>query len=71
LEAIAHTFLDVRERKVLSKTDNLAALFWQRKGNATTKKATAPLLRAIVWISPKLSRNDYIPGKSNPIADDA
>ena len=44
LEALAQTF-DVRERTALSKTDNLNALFWQRKGSATTDKVPAHLLR--------------------------
>ena len=44
LEALAQTF-DVRERTVLTKTDNLNALFWERKGSATTEKAPAHLLR--------------------------
>ena len=44
LEALAQTF-DVRERTALSKTNNLNALFWQRKGSATTDKVPAHLLR--------------------------
>ena len=44
LEALAQCF-DIRERTVLSKTDNLATLFWQRKGSATTDKVPAYLLR--------------------------
>jgi len=35
LEALSQTF-DVRERTIFSKTDNLATLYWQRKGSATT-----------------------------------
>ena len=37
LEALAQTF-DIRERTILSNTDNLATLFWQRKGSTTTDK---------------------------------
>ena len=44
LEALAQTF-DIRERTVLSKTDNLNSLFWQRKASATTDKVPAHLLR--------------------------
>jgi hypothetical protein len=36
---------DVRERTVLSKTDNLATLFWQRKGSTTSDKVPPHLLR--------------------------
>ena len=44
LEALSQCF-DIRERTVLSKTDNLNTLFWQRKGSATTEKVPAHLLR--------------------------
>ena len=44
LEALSQTF-DIRERTVLSKTDNLNTLYWQRKGSATTEKVPAHLLR--------------------------
>ena len=43
LEALAQTF-DIRERTVLSKTDNLNTLFWQQTGSATTDKVPAHLL---------------------------
>ena len=73
LEAIAH-YYDVRERTVLSKTDNLATLFWQRKGNATTAAAPSFLLR-LFGIHQRyhryVPRHDYISGKSNPMADDS
>jgi hypothetical protein len=73
LDAIAHAF-DIRERTVLSKTDNLATMFWQRKGSTTTEKAPAHLLR-LLGIHQRLHRyvprHDFIPGKSNPLADDA
>jgi len=71
LEALAQTF-DVRERTLLSKTDNLNTLFWQRKGSATTEKVPAHLLR-LFGIHQRhhryVSRHDYLPGESNPVAD--
>ena len=73
LDILAHNY-DIRERTVLSKTDNLATLFWQRKGNATTTKAPARLLRLFGLhqrIHRYVPRHDYIPGPSNPMADDA
>ena len=73
LEALCQHF-DVRERTVLSRTDNLATLFWQRKGSATTTKAPAHLLR-LFGIHQRyhryVPRHDYISGISNPMADDA
>ena len=71
LEAISQAF-DVRERTILSKTDNLATLFWQRKGSATTDKVPAYLLR-LFGIHQRfhryVPRHDYLSGPSNPIAD--
>ena len=73
LEILAQHF-DIRERTVVSKTDNLATLFWQRKGNATKSKVPAHLLR-LFGIHQRhhryIPRHDYIPGLSNPMADDA
>jgi hypothetical protein len=73
LDIVAQNY-DVRERTVLSKTDNLATLFWQRKGSATTDKVPAHLLR-LFGIHQRfhryVPRHDYIPGLSNPMADDA
>ena len=73
LEAAAQCF-DVRERTLLSRTDNLATLFWQRKGSATTIKAPSFLLRQF-GIHQRyhryVPRHDYISGPSNPLADDA
>ena len=43
LEAIANN-VDVQERTILSKTDNLATLYWQYKGSATTTAPPAHLL---------------------------
>ena len=71
LEALSQTF-DIRERTVLSKTDNLNTLFWQRKGSATTDKVPAHLLR-MFGIHQRfhryVPRHDYLAGPSNPIAD--
>ena len=73
LEAICQHY-DVRERTLLSRTDNLATLFWQRKGSATTHKVPAHLLR-LFGIHQRyhryVPRHDYISGVSNPMADDA
>ena len=44
LEALAQTF-DIRERTVLSKTNNRNTLSWQQVGSATTDKVPAYLLR--------------------------
>ena len=41
LEAICQHF-DIRECTILSRTDNLATLFWQGKGSATTEKIPSP-----------------------------
>jgi hypothetical protein len=65
---------DIRERTILSKTDNLAALFWQRKGSTTSDKAPPYLLRLFGLhqrLHQYVPRHDYIPGNSNPMADDA
>ena len=71
LEALAQTF-DIRERTVLSKTDNLNTIFWQQAGSATTDKVPAHLLR-LFGIHQRfhryIPRHDYLAGPSNPIAD--
>jgi hypothetical protein len=58
----------------LSKTDNLATLYWQRKGSTTPDKVSPHLLR-LFGIHQRLHRyvphHDYIPSGSNPLADDA
>ena len=73
LEAIANNF-DVQERTVLSKTDNLAMLYCQQKGSATTTAPPAHLLR-LFGIHQRyhryMPRHDYIPDKSNPLADES
>lgn len=71
LEAISQCF-DVRERTIVSKTDNLNTLFWQRKGSTTSGKVPAHLLR-LFGIHQRyhryVPRYDYLSGPSNPIAD--
>ena len=73
LEALCQSF-DIRERTVLSKGDNLATTFWERKGSTTTDSAPAYLLR-LFGIHQRyhryVPRFDYISGPSNPIADAA
>ena len=73
LEALAQAF-DVRERTVLSKTDNLATLYWQRKASSTTDRVPAYLLRNFgihQRFHRYVPRHDYLSGGSNPLADDA
>ena len=71
LEALVQNF-DIRERTVLSKTDNLNTLFWQRAGSATTDKVPAHLLR-LFGVHQRfhryVPRHDYLAGPSNPVAD--
>ena len=71
LQAIVQS-CDVRERTILSKTDNLATLFWQRKGSATTDTCPAHLLR-LFGLHQRyhryVPRHDYLSGPSNPLAD--
>jgi hypothetical protein len=65
---------NVRERTILSKTDNLATLFWQRKGSTTSDKVPPRLLRLFAIhqrLHRYVPRHDYVPGGSNPLADDA
>jgi hypothetical protein len=67
-------YYDARERTILSKTDNLATLYWQRKGSTTSDKVPPHLLRLFAIhqrIHRYVPRHDYIPGASNPLADDA
>ena len=71
--AVSHCF-DVRERTIKSDTDNLATLYWNRKGSTTTTKPPAQLLRMLAMHQRHhryVSVKDYIPGPSNKIADDA
>ena len=71
LDALTHCF-DIRERTVLSKGDNLATTFWERKGSTTSDKPPAYLLRLFGMhqrIHRYIPRFDYISGSSNHIAD--
>ena len=65
--------VDVRERTIYTLTDNTPALAWQGKGNSTTTKAPAYLLRLKALhqrhhrYHPRLS---HIAGPANVMADD-
>ena len=71
LQAICQEF-DGQESTILSKTDNLATLFWQHKGSATTKICPHFLLR-LFGIHQQhhryVPRYDYLSCTSNPIAN--
>lgn len=72
--ACAADCFDIRERTVLSRTDNLATLFWSRKGSVTTTNPAAALLRQLARhrrYHRYLALSDYIPGPLNLAADDA
>lgn len=65
---------DIRERTSLSRTDNTATLYWQRKGSTSTSKAAAELLRLQAFhqrFHREVRLNDYLPGPLNQAADDA
>ena len=73
LEAAAQNF-DIRERTILSRTDNSSALFWQRRGSTSTTSCTAHLLR-LFGIHQRhhryVPRHDFLPGRLNKFADQA
>jgi hypothetical protein len=73
LDCLAQTF-DIRERTALSKGDNLATTFWERKGSTSTDSPPAYLLR-LFGIHQRFHRYvprfDYLSGPSNHIADAA
>jgi len=65
---------DVCECTILSKTDNLATLFWQCKGGTTSEKIPPHLLRLFAihqLLHCYVPHHNYISGSSNPLADDA
>jgi hypothetical protein len=72
-EAVAQCY-DVRERTTKDATDNLATMFWSRKGSTTSTGPPARLLR-MAAIHQRFHRylnlKDYLPGKRNTMADDA
>ena len=65
---------DIRERTTKDSTDNLATMFWSRKGSTTTTGPPAKLLR-IAAIHQRhhcyLNLKDYLQGKRNVMADNA
>jgi hypothetical protein len=72
-EAAVQCF-DLRERTLLSHTDNTPTLFWQRKGSTTTTGPPAYLLRAQALHQRHhryVPRHDFIPGLANTMSDDA
>ena len=74
LDVIAQCF-DICEHTVLSKTDNLPTLFWQRKGHARSGDVPATLLRGLFSIHQRhhryIPRHDDLAGPYNPVTDDA
>lgn len=72
-EATAQCF-DVRERTVKDDTDNIATMYWNRKGSTTSTGPPARLLR-MAAIHQRFHRyvnlKDYLEGKRNNMADDA
>lgn len=71
-DVIAQT-RDIRECTIHNLHDNLAAMYWQRKGSTTTFGPAAYLLRLQSLhqrFHRYLPRHDYIPGPCNTMADD-
>ena len=71
---VAAQCFDVRERTIKSSTDNLATLYWSRRGSVTTTSPTATILRQAAMhqrFHRYLSLKDYVPGRDNVLADDA
>jgi hypothetical protein len=72
-EAVVQCY-DVRERTTKDLTDNLATMYWTRKGSTTTTGPPAQLLRlALIHqrFHQYLNLKDYLEGKRNQMADDA
>ena len=72
-EAVAQCY-DVRERTTKDSTDNMATMYWTRKGSTTTTGPPAKLLR-LASIHQRFHRylnlKDYLEGTRNSMADDA
>jgi hypothetical protein len=72
-EAAAQCY-DVRERTTKDSTDNIATMYWTRKGSTTTEGPPSQLLR-IAAIHQRHHRyvnlKDYLEGSRNRMADDA
>jgi hypothetical protein len=71
---VAAQCFDVRERTLLSRTDNLATLYWARRGSVTTTSPTATILRQQALHQRHhryIGLKDYIPGHTNTMADEA
>ena len=72
-EAVVQCY-DVRERTTKDSTDNLATMYWTRKGSTTTTGPPAKLLR-LASIHQRFHRylnlKDYLEGHRNSMADDA
>jgi len=65
---------DIRERTILSSTDNTPTLFWSRKGSTTTVGPAAYLLRLQSYhqrYHRYVPRHDFLAGSRNVMADDA
>ena len=63
---------DVREHTVHTYSDNVASVFWLRKGSTTTTAPPAHLLRLQALqqrYHRYVPRHDYIPGPANEMAD--
>ena len=70
-DCVAQCFL-VKERTNLSRTDNMAGLWWQRKGSATCTSAPAHLLRLQAMhqrFHRYVPRVDFVSGVKNIISD--
>jgi hypothetical protein len=70
----AVTCFDIRERTTKDATDNIATLYWSRKGSTTTTGPAAYLLRLLALHQRHhryLNLKDYLPGDRNVMADDA
>ena len=65
-------FADVRERTIHNSSDNVASVYWLRKGSTTTTGAAAYHLR-LQSLHQQQHRyvpcHDYIPGWANEMAD--